>query len=155
MWLLMSVLACEPESKDAMFGINSGNQDRNDLPEESTDTEDSALFEDTGEKIDSEPSGESTSEECDYDDATMNEDPNNLIGRVACGADFWSNSCNGCHGPNGEGTPSGQALNGHISGHSDADLIRSIVEGEGSMPAYDMVHPQMVADVVAFMRANF
>ena len=154
MWLLMTLLACEPESKDAMFGINTGGQDDTESPDVTVDTEDTGKIDDTGEPPEPEPSGEPDTQDCSYDDATINEDPNNLVGRAVCGEDFWSNSCSGCHGRNGEGTPSGQQLQGHIVDHSDADLIRSIVEGKGSMPAYDNVHPQMVADVVAYMRAN-
>lgn len=156
MWSVLFLLACQEDSNDGMFAITSGNSEEEGLPEDTTDTED-AMLEDTGDKIEDEPepSSEPSLDDCEYDDATFNEDPNNLEGRVECGAAFYAEACTGCHGANGEGTPSGQQLVGHIDGHTDAQLIQSIVEGEGSMPAYDMVHPQMIADVVAYMRANF
>lgn len=147
MLLLMVLLACEAENQFATFATNSENQENNNYTNDTTDNQDTGFLADTGqeERVDG----------CLYDDATKNEDPNDLVGRVECGADFWTESCSGCHGANGEGTASGQQLQGHIAGHTDADLIRSIVEGEGTMPAYDTEHPQMIADVVAFMRANF
>ena len=42
MWLWMALLACEPESKDAMFGINTGGQEDTEVSGGTTDTEDTA-----------------------------------------------------------------------------------------------------------------
>ncbi len=153
--LWFGLMACEEKSDE--FSVLAGNgEPSSEVPNSDTDS-----VEDTGEEV-GEPSSEEpdsgepmTEEECAPSDATANEDPNNLIGRPDCGYYTYSQSCTGCHGADGSGTPSGQQLVGHIDGHPDSEIIQSIVEGEGSMPAYDMLHPQSVADVVAYMRREF
>ena len=80
--------------------------------------------------------------------------PDQLTGRVDCGEEVYMRQCATCHGAQGEGTENGQVLQGHIQGHGNFDLIQSIVYGEGTMPPQNLEN-QEVADVIAYMRANF
>lgn len=154
----LSFFACEEKSDEFSVLTGNGNEPSSEgLGGDLDDNEDTGALETdpTEEPSDENTDGVMTEEDCIPADDTVNEDPNNLTGRPDCGYYVYSQSCTGCHGADGGGTPSGQQLVGHIDGHPDSDLIKSIVEGEGSMPAYDMLHPQSVADVVAYMRREF
>ena len=160
--VFLTMFACEEKNDE--FSILTGGSNEPSAEVDSNDsTPDTALdsgtvepsSEETDDTNDTDSDGVMSEQECMPSDNTVNEDPNNLVGRPDCGFYTYSQSCTGCHGADGGGTPSGQQLVGHIDGHPDSDLIRSIVEGEGSMPAYDMLHPQSVADVVAYMRREF
>jgi mono/diheme cytochrome c family protein len=157
--VFLTMFACEEKTDE--FSILTGGSNE---PSSEVDTNDTTV--DTGldtgtlepsseETDDTDGGGVMSEQECTPSDNTVNEDPNNLVGRPDCGYYTYAQTCTGCHGADGEGTPSGQQLVGHIDGHPDSDLIRSIVEGEGSMPPYDNMHPQSVADVVAYMRREF
>ena len=147
-WMLIAFLACEEKQDE--FSVLAGTSDEpsDELPDEDTSSDSEPAAEDTA----TEPL---TEEDCMPMDETANADPNTLEGIADCGYFTYSRTCANCHGDDGMGTPNGQQLVGHIEGHDDADLIDSIVNGEGTMPPYDMMHPQSVADVVAYMRREF
>lgn len=157
--IFLTIFACEEKNDEFSILTGASNEPSSDLDSNDTneDTDlDTGVVEPSSEDTqDTDGEGVMSEQECMPSDSTVNEDPNNLVGRPDCGYYTYSQSCTDCHGANGEGTPSGQQLVGHIDGHPDSDLIRSIVEGEGSMPAYDNMHPQNVADVVAYMRREF
>ena len=100
-----------------------------------------------------EPS-DASSDECAIPPESYDTPPQELQGRVDCGEDVYMSACANCHGAQGQGTASGQGLQGHVQGHSDLELIQSIVYGEGTMPPIDLEN-QEVADVLAYMRAYF
>jgi mono/diheme cytochrome c family protein len=90
---------------------------------------------------------------CAYD---MDTDTTPLLleGNVDCGAMIFERDCAGCHGPTGEGTDQGPALEEHIQGHSDIELLAVVVVGAGDMPPSGLP-PQGSADVLAWLRATF
>ena len=139
------------EEKESEFSIVTGSSTEPSSEPSDDVAEDTAAEQEPS----SEEEGTLTEDDCIPTDETVNEDPNTLTGIADCGYYTYSRTCAGCHGDDGMGTPNGQQLVGHIDGHPDSDLIDSIVNGEGSMPAYDMMHPQTVADVVAYMRREF
>lgn len=156
--MFLTMFACEEKNDEFSILTGGSNEPSSEVDSNDTNSDtnfDTGTLEPSSEETDTDGETAMTEQECMPPDETMNEDPNNLVGRPDCGYYTYSQSCTGCHGADGNGTPSGQQLVGHIDGHPDSDLIRSIVEGEGSMPPYDMLHPQSIADVVAYMRREF
>ena len=156
--MFLTMFACEEKNDEFSILTGGSNEPSSEVDSNDTNSDtnfDTGTLEPSSEETDTDGETAMTEQECMPPDETMNEDPNNLVGRPNCGYYTYSQSCTGCHGADGSGTPSGQQLVGHIDGHPDSDLIRSIVEGEGSMPPYDMLHPQSIADVVAYMRREF
>ena len=156
--MFLTMFACEEKNDEFSILTGGSNEPSSEVDSNDTNSDtnfDTGTLEPSSEETDTDGETAMTEQECMPPDETMNEDPNNLVGRPDCGYYTYSQSCTGCHGADGNGTPSGQQLVGHIDGHPDSDLIRTIVEGEGSMPPYDMLHPQSIADVVAYIRREF
>ena len=138
-WLILAMLGCEQKNGGSSF-------------EQTVSDEASSVGQPEQDTAFDEPLSE---EDCIPMNETADADPNDLTGRPDCGYYTYSQSCIGCHGADGDGTPSGSQLVGYIEDLADSDLIDSIVNGKGTMPPYDMMHPQSVADVVAYMREEF
>ena len=75
-----------------------------------------------------------------------------LNGNAAEGKVYYENKCSRCHGTDGRG---GQGLNliEHRDGHDDAELIDTILEGSGSMPSFNHLEDQEIADIISHIRA--
>ena len=150
--LLIAMLACQEKEDEFSVLQGASNEPSSDVQGNDDQQEDTAFGEPSSEDTNTEPM---TEEDCIPMDETVNADPNTLTGRADCGYYTYSQSCTGCHGADGDGTPSGIQLVGYIEGRPDSALIDSIVNGKGTMPPYDMMHPQSVADVLAYMRREF
>ena len=158
-WLVLGMLqACGESKEDFSFSVGIGSSSDSSDTGSAEETESSESIAEPTSDSQQEPTDEpipSTEEDdCAIPEESLLVPPAQLEGRVDCGEIVYFTHCAGCHGDNGEGGPNGQILFGHISGHGDFDLIRSIVEGEGTMPPQDL-ESQEVADVIAYMRANF
>lgn len=80
-----------------------------------------------------------------------------LKGDNANGATVWKNNCVGCHGTEGKGIPDvGEDLTTSAAKErADAELIATILNGKGKMPAYKAtLSDQQVADVLAYVRKD-
>lgn len=75
-----------------------------------------------------------------------------LSGDAAEGRVYYENKCSRCHGTDGMG---GQGLNliEHRDGHDDAELIDTILEGSGTMPSFNHLEDQVIADIISHIRA--
>jgi cytochrome c5 len=147
---MMFWVGCAEEQKDFSFSVSSGSsteeaqEPASNNVSEPEPTEEPSPINEPEEEI----------EDCSIPPETTDLPPRDLEGRVDCGEEVYMLACANCHGVDGEGTPNGQGLIGHIQGHSDSDLIHSIVDGEGTMPPQDL-ESQEVADVIAYMRVSF
>lgn len=82
-------------------------------------------------------------------------------GNAKEGKTVYQQSCQGCHGANGEGNP-GVAKMFHVKmlplgskevqAKSDAQLSKDISDGVGKMPPQRSLSAKQVADVVAYIR---
>jgi cytochrome c6 len=68
--------------------------------------------------------------------------------------------CQMCHGPDGKGeTPTGKAMkvkafsSEDVQKMSDADLVATITNGKGKMPAYKALTPDQVKELVSYIRS--
>jgi cytochrome c6 len=74
--------------------------------------------------------------------------------------EIYKAKCASCHGPDGAGqTPAGKAMkvrdlsSAEVQKESDADLLKSISDGKGKMPAYKAkLSVADVASLVAYIR---
>jgi mono/diheme cytochrome c family protein len=74
--------------------------------------------------------------------------------------EIYKTKCASCHGPDGAGqTPAGKAMkvrdlrSAEVQKESDADLLKSISDGKGKMPAYKAkLSVADVASLVAYIR---
>lgn len=79
-----------------------------------------------------------------------------LTGDPAAGQTvFTSGQCAtaGCHGADGN-SGSAPALRDVVGSRTDDQIIDAVLDGKGAMPPQDLTDQQM-ADVLAWMRANF
>ena len=153
MFFLFCFLACQEEKSDFSFSVSSGSSQVEEPSSEEVEEDTVSEPEDVAEpETTQEPSSEE--DDCALPEDSFDLPPQDLEGRVDCGEEIYINYCANCHGGQGQGTSNGQGLIGHIQGHSDVQLIQSIVYGEGTMPPMNLEN-QEVADVVAYMRENF
>jgi cbb3-type cytochrome c oxidase subunit III len=76
--------------------------------------------------------------------------------QAALGAQVYADTCDGCHGADGEGGFGPQLAGGAaVSKYPDpADQIAVVTDGRGAMPAYDGdLTPEEIAAVVAYTRS--
>jgi mono/diheme cytochrome c family protein len=85
-----------------------------------------------------------------------------LTGDPAAGAAIYTSFCQTCHGASGEGVAgTGPAMTERIPPLSDAQIVKSIVEGtEGSgnfgpMAPVNVGSDQSIADVVAYVKQEW
>lgn len=80
----------------------------------------------------------------------------NLAVDTAAGEDVFDASCGnvGCHGADGSSGPAPD-LGDHVSGHTDEGLACLLLAGTGNMPAQAFLADQELADVMAYVMANF
>jgi mono/diheme cytochrome c family protein len=78
---------------------------------------------------------------------------------AAAGKTVYASNCVACHGEDGAGTPTGQALNAPdlrsdaVQKASDADLKQQVMNGKNNMPPFkDTLKPAEVDDVIAYVR---
>ncbi len=74
-----------------------------------------------------------------------------LTGDVAKGKTLWDSKCASCHGGDGKGVT---GVGPDISKAHDADaaVIKTILNGDGTMPAFKTLANQEVADILAHLR---
>lgn len=79
-----------------------------------------------------------------------------LEGESPAGATSFAATCAACHGSDGLGTGAGPSLAERVPGRSDEELLQSILQGRGGMPAWqDNFLDHEFADLLAFLRATF
>jgi cytochrome c6 len=74
--------------------------------------------------------------------------------------EIYKTKCASCHGPDGAGqTPAGKAMkvrdlrSAEVQKQSDADLLKSISDGKGKMPAYkSKLSVADISSLVAYIR---
>jgi mono/diheme cytochrome c family protein len=76
-----------------------------------------------------------------------------LTGDSANGELVYADNCATCHGLNGEGG-SGPSMASAV-GEGDQEIVDVILSGEDSMPAFDSLPDQDIADVLAWITENF
>lgn len=84
---------------------------------------------------------------------------------LAAARTTYSQVCTVCHGDKGDGGPvtiDGKKLKvpslkvGHALTHTDAQLAKTIANGEEGMPAFkDRLTPEQIQDMVRFVRREF
>ena len=146
---LISILTGCTDKQDE-FGLYSGTS-TTELPNKEEDTG-VEVFDTGADTIDTNDTTDTTTA-CATPEETKDSNPMDLIGDADCGVLVYESTCEHCHGVNGQGGGSKQ-LNGNISNLSDSDIYDIIQNGKSGMPAQQL-HPQEVADVVAFMRGAF
>ncbi len=78
-----------------------------------------------------------------------------LTGDEASGEALYGSDCSGCHGESGEGGL-GPSMSEVVSGHDDAAIVEITLLGLGEdMPAHEYLSDQDVADILAWLTANF
>jgi hypothetical protein len=154
MFFLFCFLACQEEKSDFSFSVSSGSSQGEEPSSEEVEEEIVSEPEDVAEPETNQEPSSSEEDDCALPEESFDLPPQDLDGRVDCGEEIYINYCANCHGGQGQGTSNGQGLIGHIQGHSDVQLIQSIVYGEGTMPPMNLEN-QEVADVVAYMREYF
>jgi mono/diheme cytochrome c family protein len=73
-----------------------------------------------------------------------------LSGDDAAGETIYADNCAICHAADGSGG-SGPSLNGE---ELDAELVNVILNGEDSMPSFDELSDQEIADLIAWLDVN-
>lgn len=77
-----------------------------------------------------------------------------LTGEVASGEDLFPSNCVACHPSDGsQGT--GAALSVVVPASTDDELAHTILNGAPSMPDFDYLDDQEIADLMAFLRSEF
>ena len=76
-----------------------------------------------------------------------------LSGDASAGGDVFQTNCSGCHGADGAGV-SGPNLNDRVPDLTDAEIVDTVINGVGSMPAIG-VTDQEAADVLAYVTTEF
>ena len=66
------------------------------------------------------------------------------------GKSLYQTLCKGCHGARGTGR-SGPNLVTHIQHHDVDEFADYILEGPGSMPSFDHLENQEIADLIAYI----
>ncbi len=91
---------------------------------------------------------------CEDRDEHDGEDPVDLVGDATCGVDTYDSHCSSCHGDDGRGGDGYPDLSERVPALSDDELVGIIERGPANMPAFAGT-PQMIADVVAWLRQQF
>jgi cytochrome c551 len=97
---------------------------------------------------------------CDSDDDGGGSDNGailDLTGDPAAGQTvFTSGMCStsACHGADGNSGTTAPALSSVVSSRTDDQIIDSVLDGKGAMPAQDLTDQEM-ADVLAWLRDTF
>ena len=76
-----------------------------------------------------------------------------LTGDEASGQVVYDNNCPGCHGINGEGGSGPSMTNAVRIG--DAAIVDVVLSGKESMPAFDTLADQDIADLLAHILATY
>lgn len=71
-------------------------------------------------------------------------------------ATFTAGSCSteSCHGSDGNSGPSAMPFSSLVSSLSDDDIVNSVLDGKGGMPAQDLEDQEM-ANVLEWLRTDF
>ena len=75
-----------------------------------------------------------------------------IDGVAADGKALYDANCASCHGMTARGG-SGPNLVKELAEHDDADMIEVILTGDGSMPPYDSLEDQEIADIMAYIKS--
>ena len=74
-----------------------------------------------------------------------------LTGDATNGATLYGTHCAGCHGDDGRSGSVGEDIV-HELGDDGAEVIDTMITGDGDMPAFDQLSDQEMADIVAHMK---
>jgi mono/diheme cytochrome c family protein len=80
-----------------------------------------------------------------------------LTGKSADGAGIYATDCSRCHSPDGKGgdrsdpKASHSTMLGAIHTFSAPETITLVIQGAGTMPAFDRYSDQQLADVYAYI----
>lgn len=83
------------------------------------------------------------------DEPTRAERIADLTGDATAGASVYSDNCALCHAADGSGT-SGPNIQ-DPSAYNQDDLITTVLDGQGTMPSFDALEDQEIADVIAYV----
>jgi mono/diheme cytochrome c family protein len=83
------------------------------------------------------------------------EDVLNLVGDPIVGEFLYDNKCRSCHGEDGTGV-SGPDLTAIVPQRTSCDIVATVIEGPGAMPAFDKdLDDQELADLIEFVTLEF
>ena len=75
-----------------------------------------------------------------------------LEGDATAGEPLYSNHCASCHGATAGGG-SGPNLVKELKDHDLEDMIDVVLDGDGSMPPFDSLEDQQIADIMAYIKS--
>lgn len=78
-----------------------------------------------------------------------------LTGDVSSGASLYASRCETCHLADGTGGGAFPDIGVYLSSHDEADLVRTMIEGPGTMPSFEGSTDQELADILAYAVATF
>lgn len=75
-----------------------------------------------------------------------------IEGDPAAGQPLYEEHCSSCHGAMAGGG-SGPNLIKELKEHDLADMIDVVLEGDGSMPSFEYLEDQKIADIMAYIKS--
>ncbi|MEL6343228.1 MAG: cytochrome c [Myxococcota bacterium] len=90
-------------------------------------------------------------------ETTRTEDILALTGDASSGAPVYTTNCQGCHAEDGSGTvgPALSGADGKVNTLTDEQIVDAILNGVGTMPAYEFLSDQEAADLLAYLKDAF
>ena len=76
-------------------------------------------------------------------------------GFVTQGSEVFANHCAACHGLDGMDTDNTPSLFERVPGLDDSELVMTLLQGKGDMPAWDYLSDQELADLLAYLSNTF
>jgi mono/diheme cytochrome c family protein len=73
-----------------------------------------------------------------------------LTGDATAGEVIYTSNCSGCHGADATGGSGPNLIDAYAEG-ADEEMITTILNGEESMPAFDSLADQDIADAWAYI----
>ena len=77
-----------------------------------------------------------------------------LSGDATAGETLYTGNCSGCHGADGTGSESFPALTGVTADTTHVNIVIDGITGT-SMPGFSTLSDQDIADIFAYIEANF
>ncbi|MCB9671356.1 MAG: cytochrome c [Alphaproteobacteria bacterium] len=96
------------------------------------------------------PGGETPTEP-----TTRIEDILALTGDTTAGGNVYSTNCATCHGADGTGGSGFPNLTVEVPEHTEEQVLTIVIDGEGTMPAFGTLSDQNLADLMAYMNAEW
>jgi mono/diheme cytochrome c family protein len=76
-----------------------------------------------------------------------------LDGDAVAGADVYDSNCATCHGINGEGG-SGPSMS-NVANMSESAIVDVVLTGKESMPSFDTLEDQQIADLLEYIVTTY